>query len=117
MEVKKEVRNMKRGCIIKECLCLADFVPSIVVAMPGNDAKFRVDMDVPVCTKHRDSLRLVDLMPANILKSIQNMFVGIFISPPTIEHMTLSWGMDMPKKLEVIDSNGKKCGVIDIGKR
>ena len=106
---------MDRGCLVKGCLALAKWVPSVTVSIGDN--KFKLDFDIPVCDDDMHNLKLVDVVPDNVLKVIQNMFQSSLLHPPTRDNMVLTWEVDIPKTVQLVDTKGKSIGKVAVQKR
>lgn len=105
--------HLGRPCLVKDCLCLSAWTPTVEVWSADNDKKFRLDFNIPVCDKHKATLTLKDIIPDATLSVIQDLFRFKFIHPPTRETMKLEWTVETPKVLSFYGTNGKKFG--DVG--
>lgn len=104
-----------KPCLVKGCMCLAKWNPSVLVTIDNH--KSRLDFQIPVCDNHKATLKLGDIVPDETLKVIQNMYKSNFIHPPTLNNMTLEWMPDIPNTIKVYTDTGKEIGAVGVKHR
>lgn len=109
--------SVGKGCLVNKpspCLHMARWQPSVLVTLPGNDNKFRLDFVIPVCEDHKKGMTLKDVVPETTLKKIQQMFHMSLSRSPTYEDMTLEWRVYLPDFIEITDTKGNPCGKVGV---
>jgi hypothetical protein len=103
-----------RMCKVKDCLCIAKWVPGYVVTMPDNDRKFDMLSNLDICDIHKNLFTLKDLLTDDMLKAIQIMFKNSVLTEPKRENFTLYWQEILPASLEAYLANGAKFADIPL---
>ena len=82
---------MKANCSYPGCLGLGLWKPIISIKTSENDRGFSLEFQYGMCDKHKEILKLDDIVGDKNIKEIRSMFVSKNIFPPNKKDMTLRW--------------------------